>query len=353
MAGKYVAYVGTYTYERSAGIRIYDVDMERGVFKLRSIESVHNSSYVIVSHNKKYLYSIIDEGVAAFRIEKNGNLRFINSEPIGGMRGCFLSLTKDDRFLFVAGYHDGRVTVMRLYDDGSILGITAGVFHRGMGKVITDRNARPRVNCVMPTPDEKYICAVDNGLDHIKIYAFERRTGKIKLADILRLEMGSAPRHLRFSKDGRFAYLICELSNQIHVYTYDGESDKEAPVFQRIQSISTKDEAEKRNSAAYDMKISEDGKYLFCSNAGINTATIFSIDPKTGLLTYEMTGPVSGDYPKAVGVFADGQHFVSLNHDGDSLSFFHVDYKNGYFLNSAKPIDIEKPNCIEFYEVQE
>jgi 6-phosphogluconolactonase len=345
--------VGTYTYEKTAGIRIYDVDVDQGTFKLRSIESVHNSSYVIVSHNKKYLYSIIDEGVAAFKIEPNGNLTFINSEPIGGMRGCFLSLTKDDRFLFVAGYHDGRVTVMRLYDDGSILGITAGVFHKGMGKVITDRNARPRVNCVMPTPDEKYLCAVDNGLDQIKIYSFERRTGKIKLADILRLEMESAPRHMRFSQDGRFAYVICELSNQIHVYSYDGESDKEAPVFQRIQSVSTKDETEERGCAGYDMKISEDGKYLFCSNAGINMITIFSIDQQTGLLTFVMTGMVSGYFPKAVGIFPDRQHFVSLNHDGDTLTFFHVDYEKGYFLNCAKPIPIEKPNCIEFYKLPE
>ncbi|MEI3176478.1 MAG: beta-propeller fold lactonase family protein [Lachnospiraceae bacterium] len=37
---------------------------------------------------------------------------------------------------------------------------------------------------------------------------------------MVRCELESAPRFLRFSPDGRFMYVICELKNYITVYSY-------------------------------------------------------------------------------------------------------------------------------------
>ena len=78
------------------------------------------------------------------------------------------------------------------------------------------------MNCVRPTPDNKYLCAVDNGIDQVKIYRINKRTHKLELVDILRCPRETAPRIIRFSDDGKYAYLLCELSNEIRVYTYDG-----------------------------------------------------------------------------------------------------------------------------------
>ena len=60
---KYVAYVGTYTHEKSVGIHIYDVDVERGTLSERKVVPISNPSDVVVSKNHKFLYSIADEGV--------------------------------------------------------------------------------------------------------------------------------------------------------------------------------------------------------------------------------------------------------------------------------------------------
>ena len=62
MAGKYMAYVGSYSYNGQAkGITVYDVDVENGYFKYRCEVEVDNSSYLAVSHDGKTLYSIADE----------------------------------------------------------------------------------------------------------------------------------------------------------------------------------------------------------------------------------------------------------------------------------------------------
>ena len=75
---KYVAYVSTYTHGDSHGIKIYDVDMEKGRFLQKSEVEITNSSYVTISKSGKFLYSITDFGVEAYSILKDGNLEFIN-----------------------------------------------------------------------------------------------------------------------------------------------------------------------------------------------------------------------------------------------------------------------------------
>ena len=117
---KYVAYVGTYTHGESKGIHIYDLDVENGGMTERKVVPINNPSYIKKSHNGKYLYSIADEGVRSYKILPDGDLEEMNSMSIQGMRGCYLSTDKEDHYLFVGGWHDGKVTVMRLNEDGTI-----------------------------------------------------------------------------------------------------------------------------------------------------------------------------------------------------------------------------------------
>ena len=185
MGKKYVAYVGTYTHGTSKGIQVYDVNLEEGTLTERSEVEVSNASYTAVSKNGKYLYSIEDEGVAVFKRDHNGDLSRINSVDIDGMRGCFLATDVDGKYLYVAGYHDGKVTVVHTHKDGRLGSVMDGVFHTGLGSV-AERNFRPHVNCVRPTPDNKYLCAVDNGIDQVKVYRINKRTDKLELVDIVR-----------------------------------------------------------------------------------------------------------------------------------------------------------------------
>ena len=188
---KYVAYVGTYTHGSSEGIHLFDLDVEEGTMIERKVIPINNPSYIKLSHNGKHLYSISDEGVRSFIIQPDGDLEPLNCASVDGMRGCYLSTDQEDKYLFVGGWHDGKVTVLRLNEDGSVGEITDGIFHKGLGSV-AERNFRPHVNCVNLTPDGKYLCAVDLGTDQIKIYKFDYRTGKITLVDLLMCELNSA-----------------------------------------------------------------------------------------------------------------------------------------------------------------
>lgn len=342
--GKYVAYVGTYTHGSSIGIHLYDVDVKEGTLTERKIVPVNNSSYITRSKNGKYLYSIADEGVAVFRIQPDGDLEYINKVGIDGMRGCYLSVDESGKYLFVAGSHDGKVTVVHTHKDGRLGSVMDGVFHKGIGSV-AERNFKPHVTCVLPTPDNNYLCAVDNGIDQVKIYAINKMKNKLELVDIIRCRRESGPREMLFSKDGKFAYVILELSNEVEVYAY--RSAPEGPEFERVQTISTlADDLDLMHDAAEALAMSPDGKYLFASTAGDNSVAMFAIDFETGFLTRQMALPISGEYPKGMMLFPDGKHIAVVNHASNSITTFTIDYEKKVLMLKGKPMVVETPNCI-------
>lgn len=347
---KYVAYVGTYTHGSSIGVHVYDLDVENGYMTEREVVPVNNASHIAKSDSGKYLYSIADEGVAVMRILENGGLEPINKVGIDGMRGCFLSTDKNGKFLFVCGYHDGKITVVHTHRDGRLGSVMDGIFHKGLGSV-AERNFRPHVTCAVMTPDDKYLCVVDNGIDQIRLYTVNPNNGKLKLYDIVRCKLESGPRLMRFGKDGRFAYVNCELTNEILVYSYDGSG--KSPRFELIQRVDTRMDAEELSSASSGLRISTSGKYLYCTTAGDNTAGIFEIDQQTGLLKKVCILPISGKYPKDVEVFPDEKTLVVLNHESSEIRFFTIDYEKGLIIMKGKPIKIDTPNCILISKTEE
>ncbi|MCL2719403.1 MAG: lactonase family protein [Lachnospiraceae bacterium] len=349
---KYVAYVSTYTSgtKEKCGIKIYDVDMEKGRFSEKGQIEITNSSYVTISHNRRFLYSITDYGVQADQILPDGNLRLINYASINGMRGCYLSTDYDDKFLIVAGYHDGKLTILNLDESGAIGDIVEEVYHKGLGSV-AERNFRPHINCARMSKDNKYLLEADLGMDRVNVYSLNHTTGKLKLADIIRSEQDSSPRHLNFSRDGQFLFIVHELKNYIDVYRYFEKSPGN-PEFEKLQTISTLSKYHDTKSAASTLKVSYDNKYVISSNAGDNSVILYSLDGDFGLLHKVFCLPVSGDYPKDASLFPDNRHLVSLNHESNTLTFFRVDLDKKIMVMNGPEMKIDRPNCVIFHKLE-
>ncbi len=345
---KYVAYVSTYTQGDGHGIRVYDIDMENGRFMEKDKVQITNSSYLTISHNGKYLYSITDFGVEAYRIMEDGNLKLINFASINGMRGCYLSTDYEDKYLFVAGYHDGKLTVLGLKEDGAIGAITDEIFHKGLGS-LAERNFRPHINCARMTHDNKYLLVADQGMDHVNVYRFDSVYGKVKLVDIIRSEMESAPRHVKISQDGRFVYILHELKCYIDVYLYEDHDGD--PSFEKIQTIKLIELTKGSANCASAFSFSKDYNYLLSSIAGDNSVIVFNVDKKTGLLTENFCLPISGEYPKDADIFPNNEFIVSLNHESNEMTFFRTDFEQGTMIMNGPAMKVDVPNRILFHKI--
>ena len=347
---KYVAYVSSYTSGLGSkyGIRIYDVDLKKGRLTEKQKVEITNSSYIGISHDNKTLYSITDNGVEAYHILSDGSLEFINEASINGMRGCYLNEDQEDHFLVTAGYHDGKVTILRLNEDGSIGEITDERYHKGLGTA-AGRNHVPHVQCIKVSKDNKFLLAADLGMDRINIYSFNT-DGKIKEVDVIHCDQESSPRHMQFSKEGRFLYVCLEQKCAIDVYEYTVD-DNGLPEFNKIQEVSNSDESDIIGVSCSALTFSEDYNYLVSSTAGENNVIVYKVDKETGLLTKKIQLPVAGEYPKDAALFPDNKHLVSLNHESDSLTFFTVNMDKGTMVMNGPELKCSRPNCIVFHKL--
>lgn len=347
---KIVAYIGTYTYDDSPGLFVYDVKKDGKFLSLREHYSVSNLSYLCLSKDGKNLYTIVDEGVAAFSIDENGDLFYMNTKPIGGMRGCFLDVDSQKRFLFVAGFHDGRVSMIKLKNDGSISGVAYGVFHQGHVLSANERRLdHPKVSCVRLTPDEEFLCAADYGLNQMKVYKVDYKNGTLELTDIVRCALDSPPRTIQFSPDGKYCYILTEVTNQIEVYKY---SYKDGNMSFELVERSSLNIGKHVAAAPTYMTLTEDGKYVIVTLDGKNGVVWFKRSKSTGKLEYAAESLISGTYPKYAEMIPHTNEMMVLNHDSNTVNGFNMFFKDNYMLMCERPETIDRPNCVCFNVIE-
>ena len=72
------------------------------------------------------------------------------------------------------------------------------------------------------SPDNRFALVADPGLDQVFSYPFDSTKGTLgKDPSSRQGRPGSGPRHLVFSFDGKFLYVINELRSTVTTYAYD------------------------------------------------------------------------------------------------------------------------------------
>ncbi|MCR4672021.1 MAG: lactonase family protein [Lachnospiraceae bacterium] len=347
MAAGFAAYAGSYTRGGGGGIYVLDVDPAEASYRLRSVYPIENPIFLAPSADGRFLYSTCDEGTAAFSIAEDGALTLLNKAGVNGLRPSYLSVTRKNKFLVSGGYHDGKLTVQRLNKDGSIGSICDEIFHEGLGNVVS-KHYNSHISCAVLTPDERYVLAVDVGVDQVRIYHFDHRNGKLELSDILRCPLESGPRDLAFSPDGRTAYITFESLSQIAVYRFDPES----AAFTELGRVSTLTGKQNLSNISYAVRVSEDGKHVLVTNSGENSVAVYNV-AEDGKLDTKCVLPVSGEFPIDLLLMPGGKMFSTVNQEGDTVTSFNVNYDKGYFLMKRKPLKLKDPTCIRLVRLPE
>ena len=261
------------------------------------------------------------------------------------MRGCFIDVDSTGEYIYVAGYHDGKITMLSLTEYGGLNKIVDEIYMKGLGKPYED-NYRPHVSCCKLTPFERYLCVADLSVDNYKVYAVNRHYGSLERASLIPCELDSDPREIVFSQTGRFAYTVCTQNKQIEAFSYEPE-DK-APKFTSIQKLNLKDKGMSPGAAPYAITRSYNGEYLLASIVEDNSVTFIKRDKETGLMEFDFNMPISGDFPKDIQMFPNDRFLASVNHDSNQITVFKVDFEEKLITMTQRPLDVDKPNCIRF-----
>ena len=301
---KYIAYVGHQTDEKNEGIRILEADADTGRFRQLRLLNVPNAIYMAINKSKTRLYTAMSDstfgprgksgGIAAYAI-KGDDLVKINAIGTGLTTPCYVSLSPDEKAIVYAEYTNATAGYIELSDDGAIKGPTVQVQITDPAGPSKPRQDKPHAHCAVVSPDSRNLCVVDLGIDQVKVYDWANRMEGLKELPnrtIRTTPAGAGPRHILFHPNGKLAFVIFELENYVTSYRYDGES------FRPVQQLSTIPPGFKDFSKASAIKLSEDGKQLFCSNRGHDSIAVFAVDPETGALTLLNIMKLGGAFPR-------------------------------------------------------
>lgn len=349
--GKMYLLVGTYTSDKgSKGIHVYRFDTETGESGEISITEVANPSYLTLSPDEKFVYSVGEntegDGMAyAFSFDKKtGQLSMINSQSTQSAGPCYITIDKKGKNVHTANYGGGSISSFQVKNDGGLSELVSLIQFKGSG-ADTVRQKSPHVHCVQYSPDGKYLFATDLGTD--KIYrmdameaAFE---GQPSISESTLVAFvtppATGPRHFDFYPGGDYVYLLGELSGKVIVYDY---SEGHLKMKQDIAS----DTVAAHGSA--DIHVSPDGKFLYTSNRlKADGIAIFSIDPDDGKLTkvgYQLTAR----HPRNFVITPNGKFLLVASRDDNKIQVFAINNETGLLTNTSQDILINKPVCLKF-----
>ena len=339
--------VGTYTNNgKSEGIYVYDFDAKTGEVKQKSVaKGVENPSYLTLSPDNKFVYSVneasANSAASAFSFNAPaGELKFLNKQAVGA-DPCYL--IADKKNIITANYSGGSATVIGVNPDGSLGAVKQEVQHTGKS-INAQRQNSSHVHMALFTPDHKFVLINDLGTDQIYIYSYhpESATQVLTLHKTVALTPGSGPRHLTFSDNGKFAYLLQELDAGVTVFSYkDGSLNK-------IQETKLTDKGFAGENGAADIHISPDGKFLYASNRGSeNNITIFSI-ARNGLISKTAQVSTLGKGPRNFVIDPSGKFLLVGHHQSNNVVIFGLDKKTGIPKDTGKRIEVGEPVCLIF-----
>ena len=239
--------------------------------------------------------------------------------------------------VLTANYKGGSITVFSQDKKGKLQRDTKIIVLLEMGR-IKKRQEQSHLHCVTFTPDGKFLLATDLGTDCIYLFPIGKRpeAGKAhSLLDesrVVRIQMdsGSGPRHICFHPNGRFAYLISELSGKITVFSYNEGK------LERLQTIVCDPFVAEGNA---DIHVSSDGKFLYASkHLKEDGIIVYSIDSQKGTLVQIGFQP-TGLYPRSFAISPDGCYLAVVCRDANCIQIFERNRNTGLLKNTGKISD--------------
>jgi 6-phosphogluconolactonase len=383
-AKDYFVYFGTYTgfrfvrhsktqgvgESRSKGIYVSRFSAATGSLSEPELAAeITNPSFITISPDNRFLYAVTEDPlslgppldhvsfVSAFAIDAStGKLRLLNTLPSGGTSTCFISMDKTGKYVLMAHFGSGSVSVIRVKEDGSLGEQTS--FIQNIGHSVNPAiQTGPHAHSILVSPDNKYVVVSDLGLDKVLIFHFDEKTGELTPPDppFATVHPGGGPRHFAFSPSGKFGYQLSEMSGVVDAFAWDPT----AGTLTHLQSVETKPDTFAGENHSAEITVSPDGKFLYESNRrntgdtgwGPDTIGIFAIDPDKGILTLVDQTLSGAIMPRNFAIDPTGSFMLVAHQYSNNVIVFKIDNATGRLTKTANEIQLQVPVCIQFVPV--
>src|SRR6266849_6114533 len=297
------AYVGSFTTAqrkaRGDGIHVYRTDPATGAWThVQHLGDLVNPSYLALSRDQRFLYSVHgDEDYAtAFALDPaTGQAKVLNRAATGGKNGVREAVDPSGKFLVMANYASGSVAVLPIAPDGSLK-------------------------------------------DQHQLVQLPGDPGPHKVE-----QTSSHPHDIVFDPSGRFVLVPDKGLDRVFVFRFDTERG----TLTALQVMSTLPTDFTGYSTTAEIAVSPDGRFVYGSNRGHDSVTIFAANPE-GLLSVVGWQPTQGSGPRFIGLDPAGHFLYAANEQGDTVVTFRVDGSSGKLTPTGQVIKNASPVTIVF-----
>jgi 6-phosphogluconolactonase len=347
-------YIGTSTGKSSTSKGIYLADFDSTTGKLSEptlAVEYQNPGFLAIHPSKPLLYAcgipnnlFPDESgsVAAFNIGGDHGLKFLGEASSGGKGTCHLAIDATGKTVAIANYGDGSLSTVKLDDSGLPTASATVIKHSGDGPN-KPRQDGPHAHGVYFDKANKHLFVPDLGLDRVFVYPFDATTSELgtPLAALTTMA-GAGPRHMTFSADEKFAYVINELDNTVLVASYvDG-------TFKPLTTVKTLPDGYVEKSTTSEIEVHPNGKFVYGSNRGHDSLTVYQRDEKTGNLTLIQHAPCGGKTPRHFKIDPTGKWLLCAHQGSNTISVLSLDPATGLLGEPSNTVSVPSPTCLLF-----
>jgi len=325
-------YLGTGGGE-AKGIYRARFDPEQGKLSKAELAAKIGSPGFLAFHpDRSKLYAVAStpkgDGVAAYRIVKDGALELLNTAVIGDGGGAHISVHPSGKFLLTAQYGGGSTALFPIKPDGRVGKRAQLINHEGGSRVVPGRQEKSHAHWTGYSPDGRFAFVPDLGLDKIVIYKVDTDKPSIEFHGYAESVPGGGPRHMEFSVDGKFIYLLNELSLSVTTFAYDANSGT-AKRLSTTPALTEEMKAREVFNSSSEILVHPSGNFVYSANRGNDSVTVYRASPATGRLTVTEVEPIRGSWPRSIGMDSSGKWLLAAGAQSNTISVFEIDQTTG------------------------
>ena len=354
-AKEFLVYFGTYTEGLSKGIYVSRLDSTTGrLTEPQLAATTADPSYLAIAPDQKNLYAANETSgpkngsVSAFTMDRrSGQLTLLNQVDSGGISPCHVSVDAKGKTLLVANYNSGNIKAMPLAHGGAIADGGSLVAYQGHG-INADRQASPHAHFLATDPSNHFALGCDLGTDRVMIYRLNPADSALVANDppFASVPPGSGPRHVVFSRDGKFAYAVNEMGCSVTLFQWDAKAGTLAPE-ETVSALPTGVTLQPAYTSA-EILVHPNGKFVYVSLRGHDSISVFAMDPETHRLTLIQNIPAGGKVPRGLAIDPTGHWLIAANQKSDNVVEFAVDAATGKLTSTGTTFQVGSPVDVKF-----
>ena len=337
----------------SKGIYHARLNTDNGkITRANLVAEITSPGFICMDPSSRFLYSTGNQNgkpsVSAYAIEGTGNeksLRLLNSVEIGDGGSAHVSVDRSGKALLSAQYGGGSTAIFQLADDGSIVKRTGLHKHSGGSGHVKGRQDKPHAHWTGTSPDNKFVFVPDLGMDKVVIWKLDPKNATLSEHGFGICPAGGGPRHMKFSVDGKYVYVLNELALSVTVFQYNA-ADASMTAIQTVPTLSEEVKAKENFNSASEIRVHPSGKFVYSANRGNDTITAFKVEPSSGKLSVIEVEPIRGGWPRSFAIDPSGKWLLAAGRDSNTVAVFQINPENGQLMYTRNVSMVPSPICV-------